>query len=109
MVNESETVSPVLELYCWFNENKDCFLSSCDDLEFKDSGRGSACVNLETKKYIVSICAWDHACCLDIQVMVIESEKSSFPHTGDCTSIEEFKNYLKNFTIWFKKETSKNA
>lgn len=102
-------MNPVAALYGWFNENKDYLLSSCSELEFKDSGRGSACVNLETETYIISVCAWDHACCLDIQVMEVKSEEISFPHMGDCPSIEEFKGHLKDFGNWLKEESSKNA
>lgn len=99
-------MSPVALLYDWFNENKDYFLSSCSELEFKDSGRGSACVNLGTETHIVSVCAWDHACCLDIQVMEVKSEETSFPHMGDCASIEEFNRLLKDFGAWFKRQSS---
>lgn len=99
-------MNPVLELYSWFNENKEYFVTSCRNVEFKDSGRGSACVNLETERYIISVCAWDHACCLDIQVMEVKSEESRFPHMGDCESIDEFKGYLKDFSAWLKWESS---
>lgn len=102
-------MNPVAVLYGWFNENKEYLLSSCSELEFKDSGRGSACVNLETEAHIVSVCAWDHARCLDIQIMEVKSEEVSFLHMGDCASIEEFKGHLKYFSNWLKGEPAENA
>jgi len=102
-------MNPVTALYGWFNDNNAYFLSSFSELEFKDSGRGSACVNLESETHIVSVCAWNHACCLDIQVMEVKSEEASYPHMGDCASIEEFKSHLEDFSARLKKESSENA
>ena len=88
-------MSSTTTLHSWFNKNKEYLASNCNELEFKDSGRGSACINLETKKYIISICAWDHAYCLDIEVLDLKTEQSNFLHVGSCASILEFKEYLK--------------
>ncbi len=102
-------MNPVNTLYSWFQDNKELFISCGAELEFKDTGRNSAYVRLETISHMMELCAWDHACCLDIQIVEIESEKSIFPHTGDCESINEFKEHLKTFIIWFKGEFKQSA
>lgn len=95
-------LSPVEILYSWFKDNKELFVENCTEIEFKDTGRGSGRVLLENKLYIMDICAWEHATCLDIHILEIESGQSSFPHTGDCKSITEFKALLAQFIEWFK-------
>jgi hypothetical protein len=89
-------------LYEWFNENKANYIARGAEIEFKDTGHGSACVRLETKRHLADISVWDHASCLDIQVMDVNSEESDFPHTGECESKAEFKHYLKEFIKWFQ-------
>ena len=102
-------MNPVAVLYSWFRENRELFISSGAELEFRDSGHGSGYVRLETDFYMMELCAWDHASCLDIQIIEVKSEESSFPHTGDCESINEFKNHLNEFLVWFKCEVGENA
>ena len=102
-------MSPVAVLCSWFQENKDFFISSGSELEFKDSGRESGYVRLETQSYLMELCAWDHAICLDIQIIEIKSEQSTFLHAGDCESIKEFENHLNEFLVWFKREVVNNA
>ncbi|RUO36100.1 hypothetical protein CWE13_09505 [Aliidiomarina shirensis] len=97
-------MNPVAILHRWFNENNDYFISICSELKFKDSGREAACVDLETRTHIISICSWNRVLCLDIQITEIESEESSFPHTGECESIEEFKGHLARVLWWLKTE-----
>ncbi len=87
-------------LYEWFQENKGLFISLETELEFRDSGHGSACVRLESKTHLVELCAWDHASCLDIQIIEKATEESVYPHTGSCESIMEFKGYLNDFIVW---------
>ena len=72
--------------------------------EFKDSGRKSACVNLESESHIMQLSAWDHASCLDIQILEVASKESIFPHTGDCKNKIEFESELNDFLEWHKNE-----
>lgn len=90
----------VSELERWFNTHEEFFWKA-GAVEYKDSGRGSARVVIETEQYLIDICAWDHASCLDIQILEIETEASTFPHVGDCGTKSEFSNYLNLFTEWF--------
>ena len=102
-------MNPVAVLYSWFQEYKELFVTSGAELDFKDSGRGSGCVRLETDVYLMELSAWDHAFCLDIQIIEVKSEESSFHHSGGCESIDEFKQHLNEFLIWFKGAVVKNA
>lgn len=90
------------ELYSWFKANQDYFLSCGMDIEFKDTGENSASVNLESSKHIVQLCAWDHASCLDIQILDVASEESIFPHAGECKTQTEFVAELSKFLDWQK-------
>ena len=102
-------MNAVAALYSWFQENRETLISSSAELEFKDTGRGSGSVRLETKTYIIDLSAWDHAISLDIQVIEVKTEVSRFLYTGECGSIEEFGNHLNEFLIWFKREVIENA
>ncbi len=102
-------MNAVALLYEWFQENKEVFISLGEELEFKDSGRGSAYVRLESKSSLMELCAWDHATCLDIQIIDIATEESSYPHTGSCQSLNEFEAHLKKFMSWFENEATKNT
>jgi hypothetical protein len=92
----------VRTLYEWFTENREDFIARGVELEFKDTGRGSAYVRLETKGHLAELVAWDHASCLDIQVMDVNTKQSNYPHTGECESKSAFKYHLKEFINWLQ-------
>lgn len=94
----------VSTLYDWFKQNQDYFIGAEMELEFKDAGRNSACVTLECDSHIMQLCAWNHASCLDIQIMDVATEESTLPHTGDCSSREEFEAQLNEFLNWHKNQ-----
>ena len=108
MLNNYNAVS---RLYEWFNENKYHFLFANTELEFRDSGHGSAYVRLETKSYLSELCVWDHALCLNARCLDIEKETDIYLHEGSCESIEAFETQLQGFLAWFKsvKNSSKEA
>ena len=89
-------------LYEWFKNNTESFVARGIDLEFKDSGRGSAYVRLETKTHISELAVWDHASCLDIQIIDAKSEETRFPHTGECESKKLLENHLNEFVEWLQ-------
>jgi hypothetical protein len=41
-------------------------------------------VRLESERYLAEICSWDHASCLDIQIIELGTKESIFPHVGEC-------------------------
>jgi hypothetical protein len=61
----------------------------------------------ETPQYLIDICAWDHACCLDIEALNIATEKTEFCVTGPCESGAALNQRLENFLQWM--ELKKNA
>ena len=91
-------------LYDWFKLNQDYFIGTKMELEFKDTGRNSASVTLECDSHIMQLLAWDHASCLDIQIMEADTEEVTFPHTGDCSSRKEFESLLNEFISWHKRQ-----
>ena len=67
----------VLTLYEWFKDNKAEFIARNAELEFKDSGHGSAYVRLETKAYLAELSAWDHASCLDKKHCLLDCNENN--------------------------------
>ena len=96
-------------LYEWFRENKEMLDSLETEPEFRESGRDSACVRIESKTHLMELCAWDHASCLDIQIVNKATEESVFPHAGECESLTEFKRLLNGFIGWFRSEAPKST
>jgi len=92
----------VSTLQMWFEKNQPVFKSRKTDSAFKDSGHGSANVQLDTGIYLVDISAWNHASCLDIQIFDIKTDQSVFPHIGDCASKAEFDGFLEELISWYK-------
>jgi hypothetical protein len=86
----------VAHLNAWFEENRQFYAQYTTGAHFKDSGRGSASVRLETPRYFIEVCVWDHASCLDVQILNVETGESVFPYVGHCESKSEFENRLNN-------------
>ena len=101
MEQESYAVSI---LYDWFKTNQKYFHETKMKMEFKDSGYNSAFVFLESESHMMQLCAWDHASCLDIEIMEIETENATFPRSGDCKNKDEFELELSKFLEWHKNE-----
>ncbi len=87
----------VSTLYGWFNLNKSFFLEHGVDIEFRDSGHGSAYVRIETELSLSEAIAWDHASCLNIQIIEIKTEDSKYLHEGSCYTKEIFESHLEKF------------
>lgn len=102
-------MSVVAGLRSWLQENEDVFRSVGAEIEFRDSGRGSACVRLETHQYLMELCAWDHAFCLDIRVVDVNSGETRYPRAGSCESIDAFRRHLDEFLVWFKREVIEDS
>lgn len=94
----------VEELYSWFRKNQDYFIEQDADITFTDKGRNSASVAVYSSKYLLDIVAWDHESCLDIAVMVVESEETKYFHTGGCANKNEFVKYLNESLFWYKNQ-----
>lgn len=107
-MSDSDTYA-VPFLKSWFHKHKDLFKNHDVVSEFKDSGHGSAYVRLEMDRYLAELCTWDHASCLDIQIIDLGSEESVFPHVGECETKFEFENQLSKFIEWFKHEQQVNT
>ena len=100
----TENIYAVTTLYKWFNLNKSFFIEHDVDIEFRDSGRGSASIRIETNQTISSAIAWDHASCLNIEIHDIKTEKFNCTHEGACESKELFDSILQEYLIELKNE-----
>ena len=96
-------------LKTWNDQNLEKFKQYCITNTFKDSKNGSAFIRLETEKYLIEVIAWNHAYCLDIQIIDIVTDEVSFPTVGSCDKIEKFKNHLKSFIEWFNLKHEKKT
>lgn len=70
------------------------------ELEMGDRGKLLLRVTLLSETHAVDICAWDNASCLDIQVLDLKSEESTFPTVGPCHDQREFCEHLKSLRHW---------
>ena len=94
----------VTELYSWFKNNQEYLVANNNEISFKDSGRNSAAVAIQNNTHVIQLCAWDHASCLDIEILEIDNEKFTLPHTGTCHSKIQFIEELDKFLTWHKNE-----
>ncbi len=56
----------------------------------------------ETPEYLIDICAWDHACCLNIEAFNKSTEKADFYVEGPCASDAELIPRLEGFLHWIE-------
>ena len=105
-MSEVSDAFAVAALRVWFEANRDRFAQSGASSEYKDSGYRSASVRLETKTHLIEACAWDHASCLDTQILSLETGESLFPHVGHCDSKSEFESHLQYLIDWYVSESA---
>jgi hypothetical protein len=58
------------------------------------------CAEFETEKYLIQLCAWDHACCLDIQVLNKATNKDEYSVAGDSNGVAGLLERLETFLHW---------
>ena len=101
---EANDVYAVALLSAWFQEHHGFFYNKKIKSEFKATGHGSALVRLESTHYMAEVCVWNRASCMDVQILEIATEKSTFPHVGECTTRLEFESELSKFLEWIKND-----
>lgn len=68
------------------------------------------CAEFETPKYLVQLCAWDHACCLDIQALNKITASDDYIVDGDCDGVVALTQRLDTFLRWLNaNEPNRNA
>ncbi len=92
---QNESSSAVAVLQGWFSDHEGTFQSGGAVARFNVSRQGSGAVDIETRTHLYQIIAWDNAWCLDVQVIELASEKSSFPIVGPNTPTEFVENLEK--------------
>lgn len=65
----SDKLEPVPFLKKWFKYSLEVISSKYSEMEFKDSGHGSAYLDLDTDSHISRITVWNHARCIEIPVL----------------------------------------
>lgn len=95
--------SAVSTLYQWFKDNMDLFKSKNSQTEFRDSGRGQAYVRVDTADFMTEISVWDENYRLNSEIIDLDKDETTFPHTGDCETQEKYEQQLKEFIEWFEK------
>lgn len=103
-MGDANDVYAVALLKSWFQEHHGFFNNNKIKSELKDTGHGSALVRLESAQYMAEVCVWDHASCMDVQILEIATEKSTFPHVGECKTRLEFESELSKFLDWVKND-----
>ena len=72
------------------------------DHTFKWSGQNGRtfCAEFETPTYFIQFCAWDHACCLDIQALNKDTGTHDYIVAGSCAGIPALTQRLDAFLHW---------
>jgi len=60
----------------------------------------------ETPKFLIDICAWDHACCLDILVLNKKSGGTDYMVCGECDGLLGLAQRLETFLRWLNENES---
>lgn len=58
------------------------------------------CADFETPNYLIRFCAWDHACCLDIQALNKATGADDYIVAGDCAGVPGLTQRLDDFLYW---------
>ena len=90
-------------LYKWFKENIDTFKAQDAEIEFKDSGQGEGYVRVDTVKHMSDLSVKDKKFYLLLEMIDRETDESTYPHTTDCKTQEEFEKQLQLYLEWFNK------
>ena len=56
----------------------------------------------ETSKFLMEILVWDHACCLNIEAMNIQTGKADFYVGGPCEKFSDLTERLDAFLTWYE-------
>jgi len=59
-------------------------------------------VRFSTPKYLIDICAWDHAFCLDIVVLSQNTGETEYCVAGSCEDISGLTRRLDDFLLWLE-------
>jgi len=93
----------------WYLINKSLFESLGAATKYTDTGRGSATLEIDTDKHIMQVTAWNHASCLNIEILDIKSEVSNYITEGACEDKAIFDQHLQNYLAWFSDEYDSTA
>lgn len=93
-----QTAVPIL--YDWFKNNVGRFKSKKAQIEFRDSGAGSAYVRVDTQTHMTEIIVWDEIFRLNSEIINLDTDETTFPHTGDCESQADFEQQLEDYLTW---------
>jgi hypothetical protein len=58
------------------------------------------CAEFDTPTYLVQLCAWDHACCLDIVALNRATTHEDYNVSGDCDGVAGLSARLDTFLHW---------
>ncbi len=93
-------------LYKWFKDNINTFTSVKAETEFRDSGKGTAYVRIDTKAFMTELYVFDVDNRLVIEVINMETDETTFPQSGNCETLTEFKQHLTDYVKWFEEFNS---
>jgi hypothetical protein len=92
----------------WHNNNL-AVLSSMGAESVFESWGDKAEIRVDSEQYLSSICAWDHASCLDIISLDVKSEEQTYPTAGPCSDRAEFLQHLDDYLTWLSSEYGNGA
>ena len=88
-------------LYKWFKENAESFKNKNAEMEFRDSGQGSAYVRVDTVDYMSELIVWDKNFHLDEEIIDRDTDESMQLKLHKYETQAEFEQHLADFIKWF--------
>ena len=102
MVNETQRSFVESELRLWVKQQANFFLDNGIENSYSSDKPEFGNFRISLAKYLIDVCAWNNANCLDIQITHLPSGKVSFPTAGECESVEAFREKLDELKSFLK-------
>lgn len=92
--------SAVVALEQWFATNREIFADGVVQAELSPASGRDASIQLGTRDYLISICAWDQGSSLEIQIIDRATTETSI-QDGPCSDMKELRARLEQFLSWY--------
>ena len=108
-MNEDQTKATDF-VAAWLTANRGELGGTDHTSKWSEEYSRSFCAEFETPKYLIQLCAWDHACCLDIQALNKATGSDDYIVAGDCDGVTGLSARLNTFLQWLNaNEPNRNA
>jgi len=84
----------------WVAAHRDQFQATDHTSKWSTQNGRTFCADFETPTHFIQLCAWDHACCLDIQALNKDTGAHDYIVAGECAGTPALAQRLDAFLHW---------